>query len=119
MIQDVSFQFTVEYGNITYMMDMYETDQYETSYNSYPVNLDLSEPMYLQVKVVSNDSQLVIIPIKCWATPEPNPEATESYTFIKDGYEMQPILSKLFFSTSLIRSRSLCRHAAQLVTTQI
>ena len=90
MIQNVSFQFTVEYGNITYMMDMYETDQYETSYNSYPVNFDLNEPMYLQVKVVSNDSQLVIIPIKCWATPEPIPEASESYTFIKDGYEMQP-----------------------------
>ena len=65
-------------------------DQYETSYDSYPVNLDLSDPMYLQVKVVSNDYQLVIIPIKFWATPEPNPEASESYTFIKDGNEMQP-----------------------------
>ncbi|CAH3149405.1 unnamed protein product [Porites lobata] len=83
--EKVIYTKTVEYGNFTYMMDMYETDQYETPYDSYPVNLDLNDPMYLQVKVVSNDSQLVIIPIKCWATPEPEPEASDSYTFIKDG----------------------------------
>ena len=29
------------------MMDMYETDHYETAYDSYPVNLDLNDPMYL------------------------------------------------------------------------
>ena len=78
------------------MMDMYETDQYETAYDSYPVNLDLNDPMYLQVKVVSCDSQLVIIPMKCWATPELDPEAIDSYTFIKDGYEMQPTFKDPF-----------------------
>lgn len=66
-------------------MDMYETDAYETPYADYPVRVDLNEPMYLEVQVESNDSMLVLIPVKCWGTAEPEPDDDKSYAFIDNG----------------------------------
>lgn len=66
-------------------MDMYPTDQYEDPYDSFPVNKDLNEKMYLEVKVMSNDSQLVLIPDRCWATPSQDQEDDKSFAFIENG----------------------------------
>lgn len=66
-------------------MDMYKTDQYETPYDSYPVRLDLNDPIYLEVKVSSNDSQLVLIALRCWGTPSPDTDSARYYEFIDDG----------------------------------
>ena len=79
------FQFAAEFGNFTFTMDMYETDQYKTPYDSYPVNKDLNAKMYLEVKVSSNDSKLVLFPEKCWATPDQDPENSKSFAFIEEG----------------------------------
>lgn len=78
-------KFAAEFGNFTFMMDMYPTDQYEAPYDSYPVQKDLNDEMYLEVKVLSNDSKLVLIPEKCWATPSSDPDDDKSYAFIEDG----------------------------------
>lgn len=66
-------------------MDMYETDKYEDVYDDYPVRLDLNDPMYLEVKVTANDSQLVLIPLKCWGTPTADKDDPKYYVFIEDG----------------------------------
>ncbi|KAJ7361735.1 hypothetical protein OS493_014375 [Desmophyllum pertusum] len=83
--EKVIYTRTAEFGNFTFTMDMYETDQYETPYTSYPVNKDLNAKMYLEVKVSSNDSKLVLIPEKCWATPDQDPDNSKSFAFIEEG----------------------------------
>lgn len=83
--EKVIYTRTAEYGNFTFTMDMYETDAYETPYADYPVRVDLNEPMYLEVQVKSNDSMLVLIPVKCWGTAEPEPDDDKSYAFIDNG----------------------------------
>ena len=77
--------FAAEFGNFTFLMDMYPTAAYETPYDTYPVQKDLNEKMYLEVKVLSNDSMLVLFPDKCWATPSPDPDDGKSFAFIEDG----------------------------------
>jgi len=74
-----------EFGNFTFTMDMYKTDKYETPYEAFPVRLDLDDPMYLEVKVSSNDSKLVLIPLKCWATPSSDLQDNKYYAFIENG----------------------------------
>lgn len=76
---------TAEFGNFTFTMDMYKTDKYETPYEAFPVRLDLDDPMFLEVKVSSNDSKLVLIPLKCWATPSSDLKDDKYYTFIENG----------------------------------
>lgn len=76
---------TAEFGNFTFTMDMYKTDKYETPYEVFPVRLDLDDPMFLEVKVSSNDSKLVLIPLKCWATPSSDLNDAKYYTFIENG----------------------------------
>ncbi|KAL9963036.1 hypothetical protein ACROYT_G032199 [Oculina patagonica] len=83
--EKVIYTRTAEFGNFTFTMDMYPTDQYEAPYDSYPVNKDLNDKMYLEVKVMSNDSQLVLIPEKCWATPSQDQDDDKSFAFIEDG----------------------------------
>ena len=77
--------FSAEFGNFTFLMDMYPTSEYEDPYDTYPVRKNLNDKMYLEVKVVSNDSKLVLFPEKCWATPSPDPEDGKSFNFIEGG----------------------------------
>ena len=77
--------FAAEFGNFTFLMEMYPTDAYDTPYDTYPVQKDLNEEMYLEVKVLSNDSKLVLFPDKCWATPSSDPDDEKSFAFIENG----------------------------------
>ena len=79
------FLSAAQFGNFTFTMDMYETDQYLKPYDSYPVKKNLQEKMYLEVKVTSNDSKLVLIPEKCWATPSDDPNDGKFFAFIEKG----------------------------------
>lgn len=83
--EKVIYTRTAEFGNFTFMMEMYPTAEYDTPYDTYPVQKDLNEKMYLEVKVLSNDSKLVLFPDKCWATPSSDPEDDKSFAFIEDG----------------------------------
>ena len=66
-------------------MDMYPTDQYEAPYSEYPVRKDLNEIMYLEVKVESNDSNLVLFLDKAWATASPDVNDAKYYVIIEHG----------------------------------
>ena len=79
------FQSAAEFGNFTFTMDMYETDAYLKPYDSFPVRKNLNDKLYLEVKVMSNDSKLVLIPEKCWATPDQDPDNSKSFAFIDKG----------------------------------
>ncbi|XP_068707140.1 ZP domain-containing protein-like [Montipora foliosa] len=81
----VVYTKTAEFGNFTFTMDMYKSDQYDAPYDTFPVQLDLNDPMYLEVKVTSSDSKLVLIPLKCWGTPSPDLDDDKYYAFIEDG----------------------------------
>lgn len=83
--EKVIYTRTAEFGNFTFTMDMYETDQYLKPYDSYPVEKKLNEKMFLEVKVESNDSKLVLIPEKCWATPSQDPKDSKFFAFIDNG----------------------------------
>lgn len=83
--EKVIYTRTAEFGNFTFLMDMYPTSEYEDPYDTYPVRKNLNDKMYLEVKVVSNDSKLVLFPDKCWATPSPDPEDGKSFAFIEGG----------------------------------
>ena len=66
-------------------MNLYETGKYDTPYVGYPVEVDLNEKLYAEVKITSDEAQLVIIPLKCWGTPEPDKADGLSYAFIDKG----------------------------------
>lgn len=83
--EKVIYTRTAQFGNFTFTMDMYETDQYLKPYDSYPVKKNLQEKMYLEVKVTSNDSKLVLIPERCWATPSDDPNDGKFFAFIEKG----------------------------------
>ena len=61
------FLFLADFGNFTYSMDMYKSAQYEEP-ESYPVIKGVGEIMYLELKVESGDSKLVVFPDRCKAT---------------------------------------------------
>lgn len=83
--EKVIYTRTAEFGNFTFTMDMYETDAYLKPYDSFPVRKNLNDKLYLEVKVMSNDSKLVLIPEKCWATPDQDPDNSKSFAFIDKG----------------------------------
>lgn len=83
--EKVIYTRTAEFGNFTFTMDMYKTNQYLEPYDSYPVEKKLNEKIHLEVKVKSNDSKLVLIPERCWATPSQDPEDSKFFAFIDKG----------------------------------
>ena len=76
---------TAAYGNLTFSMDMYKTEHYQNPYKSYPVWVHINDTMYLEIKVISNEFQLVLFPLKCWATPTNDIKNGKSYRFIYNG----------------------------------
>lgn len=76
---------TADFGNFTFTMDMYKSSKYQEAYNSYPVVAYLGQPMYLQVAAISKDSELVLFPERCFATPTNDVNDNKFYNFIDKG----------------------------------
>ena len=66
-------------------MDMFMSDKYEKPYDSYPVIQYLGQPMYIGVAAISKDSELVLFPQRCFATPTNDADDAKFYNFIDKG----------------------------------
>jgi len=81
----VVFTKTEDYGNFTFLMDMYKTDEYKDVVDSYPYLVNLNSPLYIKTEVKSKDSKLVLFIKNAKATPSPDYNDKENYHFIVDG----------------------------------
>ena len=75
--------FLADYGNFTYSMDMFKSAQYEEP-ESYPVIKGVGEIMYLELKVESGDSKLVVFPDWCKATLSSDYSSKPDHLIMKD-----------------------------------
>ena len=78
----------VEFGKFDFKIDMYQTDKYISSYSNFPVKVHVGERIFLQVKLRSNNTDLLLFVDNCKATPTVDPNDPSAYPLIKDGYGM-------------------------------
>ena len=77
--------FPAEFGNFTFLMDMYRTDEYKDVVDSYPHPVRLGDDMFFKVRVISKDSKLVLFIKNAKATPTSDFDDGTDYQFIEDG----------------------------------
>ncbi|XP_001628545.3 uncharacterized protein LOC5507923 isoform X1 [Nematostella vectensis] len=109
----VSTKQAFGFGNFSYSMAMYKSERYESAYNKYPVYIRSNYPVYLEVAVTSNDTDLVLFADTCYATPSKDPDDKQRYTFLEEGcardetldhkYKLSPVqrfnLKAFYFET--------------------
>ena len=75
------------YGNFTFTMDMFKTNNYYTpySYDDYPITVSLLDRLFIQIAVESFQSNLVVFADTCKATPSSDPYSVPQYIFLQRG----------------------------------
>lgn len=80
------FAFVPEnFGNFTFMMRMFKSDEYKEPYDNYPVYIWASKMLYIQTEVKAEDAELVLLVEKCHVTPSKNRNDKEFYDLIEEG----------------------------------
>lgn len=79
------FNFLADFGNFSFEMDLYKTEEYKEAIEEYPLDVQLNEWMYIQTSVKSNDSKLALFNDKCWATPSSDANDKENYVLLEKG----------------------------------
>jgi len=74
-----------DFGNFTFMMDLFQTDKFENMFEEYPIKIDLNEWLNVQTSVKSNDSKLALFNGKCWATPTSDRDDSNNFVFLDKG----------------------------------
>lgn len=73
-----------EYGNFTFLMDLFKTKDYKETVDRYPYLVNLGQKMFFKLEVKSKDSKLVLFVKNAMATPSTDPK-DNAYVFIEDG----------------------------------
>ncbi|XP_031566714.1 ZP domain-containing protein-like [Actinia tenebrosa] len=76
------FTKTESFGNFTFTMDMYKTDEYKEKHE-YPADIGIGTAMNIEVTV--NGSDLAVIPVMCHATPTEGYDDKPQYVFINES----------------------------------
>ena len=73
-------------GNFTITLNMFPGSDFATPYSQkdLPVAVQLQQPLFFEVSVLTGDSQLSIAAHRCYATPTQHPNGSE-YNFIQNG----------------------------------
>lgn len=74
------------YGNFTFSMLLYRSNLYNQPYQDvdFPLNVNLRQWLYLEVKVDSSESQLILFVDTCKAKSSLSANSIE-YTFLRSG----------------------------------
>ena len=80
---DVIFLLTENYGNFTYIMNMYTNKNFSEKVEKYPLLVGISQRLYINLQVQSGDSDLNVFPDECKATPSPDYDAKPDHPMIE------------------------------------
>ena len=76
---------TENYGNFSYIMDMYTNKNLSEKVEKYPLIVGISQRLYINLQVQSDDSDLNVFPDECKATPSTDYDAEPDYPIIKEA----------------------------------
>ncbi|XP_073709984.1 uncharacterized protein [Misgurnus anguillicaudatus] len=92
---NISLEFTAQrrittitergFGTLTYSFDLFETESYTRMMNSYPVEYELGEMMYMEIESQSSINNTELFVESCVATPYNDPNYQMPYTIIQNG----------------------------------
>ena len=74
----------VGYGTFTVSLSMYKDNTFTAQQSIFPAAVKLDQRLYFEVRVGTNDTNLVLLIEKCAATPTTNRNHASSYDLIKD-----------------------------------
>ena len=78
--------FIEAFGNFTFEMYMFKSEDFSEYYTEYPVGpIDVGTDIFLQVSVTSRDAGLVVFVDECKATPTPEYHDPMQFIFLEDG----------------------------------
>lgn len=78
--------FIEAFGNFTFEMYMFKSEDFSEYYTKYPVGpIDVGTDIFLQVSVTSRDAGLVVFVDECKATPTPEYNDPMQFIFLEDG----------------------------------
>lgn len=63
------FLSTEDFGNFSYEVNLYTDKDYSNKVDEFPFVIGISQRMYLEMRVESGDSGLILFPDECKATP--------------------------------------------------
>ena len=80
------FLFLIEnYGNFTYLMNMYTDKENLKKVAKFPLLVGISQRLYISLKVQSGDSDLSLFPDECKAAPSTEYNAKPDHKMIEQG----------------------------------
>lgn len=79
------FRLTENYGNFTYIMNMYTNKNFSEKVEEYPLLVGISQRLYINLQVQSGDSDLNVFPDECKATPSTDYDAEPDHSIIKEA----------------------------------
>ena len=82
--------FAGNYGNLTYRMDLYTSEDYTTKVGKFPIVIVTGQLLYLEMSVKSGDPKVVLFPHECKATPSADLNAKPDHMIIEKGYVWAP-----------------------------
>jgi len=74
-----------DYGNFTYLVDIYTDKDYSTKVDEFPFKVGISQRLYLEARVQTSDSNLFLFPDECKATPSRDINAKPSHPIIEEA----------------------------------
>ena len=78
--------FSEAFGNFTFEMNMFKSENFNEYYTEYPVGpIDIGTDIFLQVSVTSRDAGLVVFVDECKATPTSEYHDQMQFIFLEDG----------------------------------
>ena len=64
-----AFLSSEDFGNFSYEVNLYTDKDYSNKVDKFPFVIGISQRMYLEMRVESGDSGLILFPDECKATP--------------------------------------------------
>ncbi|XP_035666914.1 CUB and zona pellucida-like domain-containing protein 1 [Branchiostoma floridae] len=79
------FFFRSAHGKYNFDMQLFTSAGFQQQIDTFPYVVQLNQPLYVQVQVLTPDQDLQLFAESCMATPSANILDPMSYTFISDG----------------------------------
>ncbi|XP_066274234.1 CUB and zona pellucida-like domain-containing protein 1 [Branchiostoma lanceolatum] len=96
--------FRSAHGKYNFDMQLFQSANFQLQIDTFPYVVQLNQPLYVQVEVLTPDQDLQLFAENCMATPSSNILDPMSYTFISDGCPVDTTFLSLF-SSSLKQKR--------------
>ncbi|XP_078620432.1 CUB and zona pellucida-like domain-containing protein 1 [Branchiostoma floridae x Branchiostoma japonicum] len=91
--------FRSAHGKYNFDMQLFQSVGFQQQIDTFPYVVQLNQPLYVQVQVLTPDQDLQLFAENCMATPSANILDPMSYTFISDGCPVDSTFLSLFSSS--------------------